>query len=74
METAQGALSVLYAATSGDVIPGGFYGPDSDGGLRENPTFTAIGDNASDEILGDKLWSQAEKILLEHSPRHKSKI
>jgi len=63
MDTAQGALSVLYAATASEVVPGGFYGPDSDGGLRGYPVFTEIGENASDEVLGKKLWNEAEKMI-----------
>ena len=63
MDTARGALSVLYAATANEIIPGGFYGPDSDGGLRGYPVLTEIGENASDEILGKKLWTEAEKMI-----------
>lgn len=60
METAQGALSVLYAAVATGVVPGGFYGPDSDGGLRGYPVITDVGDNARDEIVGRKLWNESE--------------
>jgi NAD(P)-dependent dehydrogenase (short-subunit alcohol dehydrogenase family) len=63
MDTAQGALSILYAATAKDVIPGGFYGPDSDGGLRGYPVLTEIGENANNEILGKKLWNEGEKMI-----------
>jgi NAD(P)-dependent dehydrogenase (short-subunit alcohol dehydrogenase family) len=60
METAQGALPVLYAAVAADVMPGGFYGPDSDSGLRGYPILTDMGENARDEITAQKLWNTAE--------------
>lgn len=62
METSQGALPTLYAAVSAAVRPGGFYGPDQDGGLRGYPAETAILQPATDEELGQILWLKAESI------------
>ncbi|KQM77947.1 short-chain dehydrogenase [Pedobacter sp. Leaf216] len=60
MEVDQGALSILYASVSPDVVGGGFYGPDADGGLRGYPAPASIEDVATDETLARKLWKSAQ--------------
>ncbi|MBT2560232.1 SDR family NAD(P)-dependent oxidoreductase [Pedobacter sp. ISL-68] len=59
MMVQQGALSILYAAVSPNVVGGGFYGPDADGGLRGYPASTLIEKVALDETLARKLWKSA---------------
>lgn len=60
MEVQQGALSILYAAVSPNVVGGAFYGPDADGGLRGYPASTLIAEVAMDEILAKRLWKSAQ--------------
>jgi NAD(P)-dependent dehydrogenase (short-subunit alcohol dehydrogenase family) len=62
MEVAQGALSILYAAVSPDVVNGGFYGPDADGGLRGYPAEARVEEIALDEIVAGRLWSSAQGV------------
>lgn len=61
MSAAQGALSTLYGAVSTEVVEGGFYGPDQDGGIRGFPTRIEITANAMDETVAQKLWDFAEQ-------------
>lgn len=61
MTAAQGALSTLYAAVSGDVNKGGFYAPNQDGGIRGYPAGTDIAPIALDEAVAKKLWQLAEE-------------
>ncbi|PQA54469.1 oxidoreductase [Siphonobacter curvatus] len=60
MPPVQGALPSLYAAVAPDVVPGGFYGPDQDGGLRGYPILTAIQANVRDPEVAKTLWEKAE--------------
>ncbi|MBE9461425.1 oxidoreductase [Dyadobacter subterraneus] len=62
MEPWQGALPSLYAATSSEVIPGGFYQPDQDGGFRGFPVQAEIDQIALNESVNRKLWSVAEQF------------
>lgn len=63
MEPWQGALPTLYAATSPDVIPGGFYQPDQDGGFRGFPVQADIDPIALNESVSENLWSVAEEFM-----------
>ena len=56
----QGALASLFAAVSPDIQPGGFYGPDEDGGLRGYPAKTKIQPVGLDQSTADRLWDFAE--------------
>ena len=58
----QGALPTLYAATAGDVEPGGYYGPDGMGELRGYPTRVASSAESTDETVAAKLWQVSEGL------------
>ena len=62
MDTWQGALPSLYAATVKDVKGSDFYGPDKDGGLRGYPTLTDITPVGKDEATAKRLWDFAERV------------
>ena len=67
MEPWQGALSLLYAAVSDEVVGGGMYEPEN-GGLRGYPTLATIQENAMDEAVAIKLWHIAERATGIHFP------
>lgn len=52
----QGALPTLYAATSLSASDGGYYGPDSLGGMRGYPTQETPPRQALDADVATKLW------------------
>lgn len=59
---AQGALPTLFAATSPDAKPGGYYGPQ---GLREmrGPVGLArISDRAQNRTMAGELWQACERL------------
>ena len=62
MEAWQGALPSLYAAVSPDVVAGGFYSPDQDGGYRGFPAQETIAPHALDPAVAKKLWDFAEEV------------
>jgi NAD(P)-dependent dehydrogenase (short-subunit alcohol dehydrogenase family) len=53
---AQGALPTLFAATSPDARPGGYYGPDRWSETRGYPTEARIPPQALDEAVAARLW------------------
>ena len=57
-----GALPELYAATSADVAPGGFYGPDGLGGLHGHPKVAGSMRKSKDEEVAGKLWDLSEEL------------
>jgi NAD(P)-dependent dehydrogenase (short-subunit alcohol dehydrogenase family) len=58
---AQGALSLLYAATM--ELPGGSYvGPDGPRGLRGYPQLVGSSRRARDELLAGRLWELSERL------------
>jgi len=61
MEPWQGALPSLYAATSPDVVAGGFYEPDGENGYKGYPTQSPIAPHALDEAVAKRLWELAEQ-------------
>lgn len=61
MEPWQGALSSLYAAVSDEVTGGNMYEP-HDAGLRGYPTLATIQENATNKMVGNKLWETAQAI------------
>jgi len=61
MDTWQGALSSLYAATDPEAIGGALYGPDKDGGYRGYPAQAIIKEHAMDLQLAAQLWKFAEE-------------
>ncbi len=66
MEPAQGALSSLYAAVSGEAQGGNMYEPDQ--GYRGYPALATLNDNALDVTTAIKLWEAAEQIANVYYP------
>lgn len=60
MEPWQGALSILFAATSNEASGGNMYEP-QDLGLRGYPVKASIQNNAFNEQIAKKLWDFAEQ-------------
>lgn len=59
---AQGALPSLYAATSPDAEPGGYYGPDSLFEMRGHPKRVQSTGRSRDEDLARRLWELSERL------------
>jgi NAD(P)-dependent dehydrogenase (short-subunit alcohol dehydrogenase family) len=59
---AQGALPTLYAATSPQAAPGGYYGPDRLGETRGYPTLAKIPTQARDTAVAARLWDVSEQL------------
>ena len=57
-----GALPTLYAATSPDVPPGAFVGPDGPFEMRGAPTLVEPAPAARDEIAARRLWELSEEL------------
>lgn len=60
MDTWQGALPTIMAATKTEVKPGDYYGPD---GPQEHggwPTLAVISEHAKDERVAGRLWMESE--------------
>ena len=58
----RGALPVLYAATAGDVVNGGFYGPNGLGGIRGTPRRLRPFPSARNRRTAERLWEVAETL------------
>ncbi|MCA9573874.1 MAG: SDR family oxidoreductase [Sandaracinaceae bacterium] len=59
---AMGALPSLYAAVSPDVVQGGYYGPQSLGGMRGHPGRASATRSARDEDVARRLWDVSEQL------------
>lgn len=59
---AQGALPTLYAASSTDARPGGYYGPDGFREMKGNVTVAKIHPRAQDVETARRLWDISEKM------------
>jgi NAD(P)-dependent dehydrogenase (short-subunit alcohol dehydrogenase family) len=59
---ADGALPTLFAATSPDAKPGGYYGPQNMFELKGPVGEARIGREAQDRALATRLWSLSEKL------------
>lgn len=59
---AQGALPTLFAATSPDAEPGGYYGPHALRETRGYPHRAFIPKNALDSDSSKRLWDISEKL------------
>ena len=57
----QGALPTLYAATSPDAEPGGYYGPDGFYEARGYPAPSKVMAHAREKQVAKRLWSYAEE-------------
>ncbi len=60
---AQGALPTLFAATSPDTEPGGYYGPDALSETRGYAAPARIPPAALDEAVARRLWDVSDKLL-----------
>ncbi|QXQ07353.1 SDR family oxidoreductase [Sphingosinicellaceae bacterium] len=60
--SAAGALITLHAATSPDVLPGGYYGPDGFGELKGQPRLARSSEESNDPVVADRLWRVAESL------------
>jgi NAD(P)-dependent dehydrogenase (short-subunit alcohol dehydrogenase family) len=58
----QGALPILFAALSPDVVPGGYYGPDGHFELKGYPTPAKIPSVAIDATVAKQLWEKTEQL------------
>jgi NAD(P)-dependent dehydrogenase (short-subunit alcohol dehydrogenase family) len=58
----QGALPILFAATSREALGGGYYGPDGFGGTRGYPTKAPIPAKALDKDIAANLWDEAASL------------
>jgi NAD(P)-dependent dehydrogenase (short-subunit alcohol dehydrogenase family) len=59
---ARGALPVLYAATSPDAKPGGYYGPDRLSETRGYPAPSRVPLRAEDKAMAARLWEVSEVL------------
>jgi len=59
----QGALPTLFAATSADAEPGGYYGPNALGETRGYPSPARIPPAALDETIARRLWEASHKLI-----------
>jgi NAD(P)-dependent dehydrogenase (short-subunit alcohol dehydrogenase family) len=59
---ARGALPTLYAATSPDARPGGYYGPNKLGETRGFPTDAKPPKSSLDLQTAKRLWDVSEKL------------
>lgn len=56
MDTWQGSLPTLMAATKEDVQSGEYYGPDGEGEFAGFPALAVIDKSVLDPDIGKKLW------------------
>lgn len=61
-DAARGALPQLFAATSPDAEPGGYYGPDGWGERAGWPTAARVPAAARVEADQDRLWAESERL------------
>jgi len=60
---ADGARSILFAATSPKANPGTYYGPSGIGELRGAPARALIMPQARDAATAARLWDVSEKLV-----------
>ena len=58
----QGALPTLFAATSPDAKPGGYYGPNGPAELRGYPSPSHVPNRAADPETARRLWRVSEEL------------
>ena len=59
---AQGALPILFAATSPEAEPGGYYGPDRISETRGHPAPARVPPGAEDAETASRLWRESERL------------
>ena len=65
---ADGALPALFAATSEEALPGGFYGPGGPFELTGPPVAAILSEQAQDEAIARHLWQVSEQLTGVKSP------
>lgn len=61
-DAAHGALPILFAATSADVVPGGYYGPNGSLEYKGYPVPAKIPALALDAAVAQRLWEETERL------------
>jgi NAD(P)-dependent dehydrogenase (short-subunit alcohol dehydrogenase family) len=61
-EIPQGSLPTLYAATSPEAVPGGYYGPNGPFEMRGLPAPAKLPRRARDEESAARLWEISEEL------------
>ena len=61
-DAAHGALPTLFAATSPETQPGGYYGPSGFQELKGHPVPAKITAAAKDAALAKRLWAESERL------------
>lgn len=59
---AEGALPTLFAATSPDAKPAGYYGPDGFNEFKGTPAPAKISARARDEAMASRLWDVSQRL------------
>jgi NAD(P)-dependent dehydrogenase (short-subunit alcohol dehydrogenase family) len=59
---AQGALPTLFAGTSPQAQPGGYYGPGALGEMRGLPAVAKTPPQALDVTIAERLWEESERL------------
>jgi hypothetical protein len=59
---AQGALPPLFAATSPNAMPGGYYGPDRLGETRGTPVAAKVPPQANNVQAAARLWEMSAQL------------
>lgn len=66
----QGTEPLLYAATSPDAVPAGYYGPGGRFGLVGPTTTARTTRRARDASVNSRLWAEAERLTGVALPAH----
>jgi len=61
-DAVHGALPILFASTSPQATPGGYYGPSGFNELRGYPVPAKIAPSAKDHDLAERLWTETERL------------
>jgi len=59
---AQGALPILFAATSPDAHKGGYYGPNKLSETRGHPAAAKLPPHSRDNQVASRLWEESEML------------
>ncbi len=62
-DASRGALPILFAATSPEAVPGGYYGPNGFQEMKGDTAPARIPVAAKDAEVGQRLWSETERII-----------
>lgn len=59
----RGALPILFAATSADAEPGGYYGPGGFNEMKGPPAPARVPPAAKDDTVASRLWTESERLV-----------